>query len=68
MDILKEKAQLVLDMKAFNQCFYDCSLDKNKFKWSFKKFDSMNEADTYAFQYRESTIVTRLIPVNCLEL
>ena len=66
-NMLKEKAQLVLDMKPFNQCFYGCRLDKNTHKWSCKKFGSVEEADNYAFQNRDSNLATRLIPVNCLE-
>jgi hypothetical protein len=54
-------------LKHFNQCFYGCRLDKKTFKWSCKKFCSIEDAYNYNFQNRDSNLVTRVIPVNWLE-
>lgn len=62
----KEKAQQILDMKPFNECFYGCRLDAQTLKWVCKKFYTDEAADNYAFQNRESTLATRLIPVSCV--
>jgi hypothetical protein len=63
---IKEKTQSILEIMPFDQCFYGCRLDKLSYNWECKKFYSVEEADSFAFQNKNSTLATRLIPVSCI--
>jgi hypothetical protein len=47
-------------------CFYGCKLDAKTLIWKCKPYDHIDDADRYALSDGNSSMSTKLIPVNCV--